>query len=241
MISALCLSLLITTGADPRVFQLEPGESVWDVAAHDFDGDGQQDILTLCCDEKSDPLDKHCALFLAQPGGRFQKTPTVRLALAPDIGAIFLAEMNGPAPKEIVAASADGAQIYTFRDGQLEEIAAPRFTSLFPSAAPEPGILEGHAEDLDGDGIDEWIVPVPTGYEVRTPFSVLKRIRCDVNSAIRTGSGMQITNRLPAFHAFALPDSKQKALAFLSEEVADFGQGSDSGDSAPGHDGDVVG
>lgn len=225
MLHAICFSLLVCGAGGPRVFQLQPDVSVWDVTAHDFNGDGQQDILALCCDETSDPLRKHCDVFLATPLGGFQRKPSVRLPLDPDIGAVFLAEMTGSAPKELVAASSEGVQVYAFRDGAFDEIDSARFTSLYPSAAREPSILASGAKDVDGDGIDEWIVPMPTGYDVRTPDRVLKRIRCDVNSDIRMGSGMYITNELPAFHAFELPGEDQLALAFLSDEYADFAFG----------------
>ncbi len=225
MLQAVVLSLLVSAAPEPKVFELQPGVSVWDVTAHDFDGDGQQDILALCCDETSDPLQKNCDVFLATPLGGYDQKPSVRLPLAPDIGAVFLAEMTGAAPKELVAASSEGVQIFEFRDGAFDEIGDSRFISLYPSASREPTILATGAEDVDGDGIDEWVVPMPTGYDVRTPEKVLKRIRCDVNSGIRVGSGMYITNELPAFHAFGLPGDTQKTLAFLSDEYADFAYG----------------
>ncbi len=225
MLQAICLSLLMSAAGDPKVYELRPGVSVWDVAAHDFDRDGQQDLLALCCDETSDPLKKNCDVFLATPLGGYQSKPSVRLPISPDVGAVFLAEMTGEAPKELVAASSEGVKVYAFHDDGFEEIASSQFISLYPSASREPSILSKGAEDVDGDGIDEWIVPMPTGYDIRTPDGVLKRIRCDVNSDIRVGSGMYITNELPAFYAFNLPDETQKVLAFLSDEYADFAFG----------------
>ena len=225
MLQALCLSLLLCAPDDPKIYKLQPGVSVWDVVVHDFNGDGLQDILALCCDETSEPLKKNCDLFIANAIGGYARDASVRLPLAADVGAVFLAEMTGEAPKEVVAASSEGVQIYAFQNGAFTEINASRFISLYPSASREPSILTNGAEDVDGDGIDEWIVPMPTGYDIRTPEGVLKRIRCDVNSGIRVGSGMYITNELPAFHAFSLPDETQKVLAFLSDEYADFAFG----------------
>jgi len=232
MFQAVFLSLLISASSGPKVFQLQPGVSVWDVAVQDFNGDQRKDILALCCDEKSDPLRKNCDLFLATPLGGYQRKASVRLPLASDIGAVFLAEMTGEAPKEIIAASSEGVEIYEYRDGAFDKIDSTRFTSLYPSASREPSILANGAVDVDGDGIDEWIVPMPTGYDVRTRDGILKRIRCDVNSDIRMGSGMYITNELPAFHAFNLPNETQKALAFLSDEYADFAFGENWDQSA---------
>lgn len=225
MFQAVCLSLLVCASAGPKVFHLEPGISVWDVAVHDFNGDGLQDILALCCDETSEPLRKNCNLFLATALGGYQRKASVRLPLAPDIGALFLAEMTGDAPKELIAASSEGVQIFAYRNGAFHQIGASQFISLYPSASREPSILPNGALDVDGDGIDEWIVPMPTGYDIRTPDGILKSIRCDVKSDIRVGSGMYIINELPAFHAFDLPGETNKVLAFLSDEYADFAFG----------------
>lgn len=222
-----CLSLLVCAAGEPRVYTLNPGVDVWDVTTHDFNGDGLKDILVLSCDSKSTPFRKFCDVFVANLSGGYSERPTVRLPLEPEIGAVFLAEVNGSAPKELVATSAEGAQVYEYRDGAFLQISAPRFMSLYPSGAREPSILKNGAIDLDGDGIDEWIVPMPTGYEIRNVDEIVQRVECDVNSDIRMGSGMYISNRLPAFRAFDLPGQDHKALAFLSDEFADFAYGTD--------------
>lgn len=80
--------------------------------------------------------------------------------------------------------------------------------------------------DLDGDGIDEWIVPVPSGYEIRTPAAAVCTVACDVVSEMRPGDSVYITHRLPACHTFDVPGDTQKGLAFLSDQFADFAYGS---------------
>jgi hypothetical protein len=107
----------------------------------------------------------------------------------------------------------------------LAPVGEQRFFSLFPSGSREPSFLEDAALDLDGDGKDEWLVPMPTGYAVHNAEGAAGVISCDVDSVIRSGSGMYVRSQLPAYHAFAIEGQKHQALAFLTDESADFAYG----------------
>jgi len=224
MPSLFVLSLMFC-GAEPAVYTMDPGVEVWDVAAHDMNGDGKLDIFAFCCAEKSMPLHKFIAVYLADSSGAYGKTPSLTVPLEPTIGAAFFAEVTGKPPLELVTVNAEGATVYSFQDGRFTKMSEPRFASLLPNGAKHPIFLKEAASDLDGDGVDEWLIPVPSGYEVRTADKVIRRISCDVVSDIRSDESTTIIHRLPAHHQMTVGASKQKGLAFLSDEVADFWYG----------------
>ena len=183
--------------------------------------------MAVCCDEASNPLNKFLAVFLADESGGYPAKPSVTTPLDPSIGALFEADVDGTPPREILAANAEGIAAYGYQDGALKPVLEVSFLSLFPSGSREPGFLHDATADLNGDGIDEWFVPMPAGFDVRNGTGLLASIPCDVNSTIRTGSGLNISNRYPAYHAFAMDGEKSKAVAFLSDEFADFAYGAD--------------
>ncbi len=215
----------LLTAASYQPFTLTTDTNVWSVAVRDVSQDGKGDIFLLCCDEKSSPFNKYVAVYVADTDGGYTADPHFRLKLDPRVSTLFFAETDGNAPMELVAAHAEGATVYTFEQGKLAEATAPRFPSLLPSNSKQPVFLRDTAADLDGDGIDEWIVPIATGYQIRTPNDGLADISCDVVSEIRAGETVNITYRLPSCHPFSLPGEPNKALAFLSDEYADFAHG----------------
>ncbi|GMV90342.1 MAG: hypothetical protein AMXMBFR82_01200 [Candidatus Hydrogenedentota bacterium] len=221
----LAFSSAALAAEQPRQFALHAGVSVWDVATMDVNGDGRSDVVALCCDEDSEPLNKFIATFLSDESGGYPAKPNIQTVLNPTVGVLFEAEIDGAAPKEILAADAEGVTAYGFWDGKLVPVREVPFVSLFPSGSREPGFLKDAAADLDGDGIDEWFVPMPSGFAVRNADGLLANIRCDVNSTIRTGSGISISNRYPAYATFAQGESPRKGIAFLSDEYADFAYG----------------
>ncbi len=225
MLSLLLTGLAAISAGEPRIFALNAGTSVWDVAAEDINSDGLADILAMCCDEKSDPLNKYLAVFLAGEDGGYTQKPTFTVPLDPVLSVAFPAEIDGTAPRELVVASAEGIVGFSYQGGTLEPILELEFMSLFPSGTREPSFIKDAAKDIDGDGIDEWFVPMPTGFAVRNPKGLVAQVRCDVDSGIRASSGMSISNKFPAYHAFAMEGSANHAIAFLSDEYADFAHG----------------
>jgi len=225
MLPMLALAPTAHANADPpQSYTITAPENVWDIAAEDLNLDGIQDLLVLCCDERSDPLRKLLLVYFGSAEG-YATEPSSVLRLPEDSGALFLAEVDGTAPRELVAAQADGAQIFRFKQDGFHEGRKVSLNSLFPTRAKEPVFLKSTAVDLDGDGKDEWLVPVPSGYEVHSLDKVRARITCDVVSEVRRGESVSITNRLPAVQHFQLPGEDRKALAFLSDEYADFAYG----------------
>ena len=229
MISSAVAGLMCLIAAGPQSFVLNLDTNVHDVTAKDISGDGVAELLVLCCDEKSRPLVKYLAVFAPGPDGAYPGTPTVRLDLDPSISTIFFAQTDQTPTVELVAADAEGAVIYSYAGGKFEMLASPRFPSLLPSGAKDPTFYADIAEDLDGDKLDEWIIPVPGGFEIRSPQKSITRIACDIVSEMTLSNSAYIYHRLPACHAFDLEGEAKKCLAFLSDEVADFAHGPDWG------------
>jgi hypothetical protein len=219
------LALLISAAAtEPATYVLRSEMDVWDVAVADMNGDGNQDVLVLSCDAESHPLKKALLVFLASPESAYAEAPSATLSLDPRVGALQLAEVDGAPPREVVAFDAAGATVYHFADGAFTPAATPRFSSLMPSGGREPLFLK-EAEDINGDGIDEWLIPQADGFAVRHSDRVLKEIECDVVSEIRRNGSIYVYHRLPATESFDHPGTSVKGLAFLSDEFADFAYG----------------
>ncbi|MBI4558289.1 MAG: VCBS repeat-containing protein [Candidatus Hydrogenedentes bacterium] len=208
-----------------KTFVLQTGLDVWDIAVQDVNGDGKNDILALGCDEKSYPLNKRVFLFLAETPGGYPEKPSTELRLETEASVLFLAEVDGKPPKELVAAHSLGATVFGHEDGKFTALRTPQFRSLFPDSAKQPTFLKDTAIDLDADGIEEWMIPVPGGYEIRKADRAVCNVPCDVVSQIRSGSSVSIAYRLPAYQLVDLEDQSHKALAFLSDEFADFAYG----------------
>lgn len=211
--------------AEPTTYALANGLPVWDVATEDLNGDGVKDLLLLACDETSHPLKKEVAVFLASAGGQYPDKPTQVLPLDSRIGILYFAETNGTAPRELIAAHARGADVFSYgRDG-FTRASSPEFFSLYPTGSKNPVFLESGAADMDGDGVDEWIVPVPEGYELRHGVELVAGVTCDMYSELRRGSSIFVYNRFPAMLPYDIPGSSTKGLAMLSDEFADFAHG----------------
>ena len=138
---------------------------------------------------------------------------------------MFLAEVDGQPPRELVAAHGSGATIFAFAPDGFSPGDTVRFSALYPSNSREPCFAKWGAVDLQGDGVDEWLVPVAGGVQVRSADREITTISCDVVSEMRSGDSLYIIHRLPDFHSFTLEGQQALGLAFLSDEFADFAYG----------------
>jgi hypothetical protein len=209
----------------PVTYVLKTELNTWDVEARDLNGDGNLEIIALTCDEKSFPLKKQLELFIPNEAGTYPSAPNAKLALDSKVGVCLFAQVDKQAPPELVAADSFGAKVFSFRNNRFEQTSEPVFASLLPTGAKEPVFYKTGAVDLDGDGRDEWLIPVPSAYSVRTPEGELAVIPCDVSSNLRDGTNLYISHRLPQLTAFSVPGEPRKSLTFLSDEFADFAHG----------------
>jgi hypothetical protein len=226
MLSTLIIGCAAALSAG-EVISLDCGAAVWDVAAHDLNGDGRTDLAAFCADPNADPAVKELVLFFADEQGRYSTTPITRLPVDVRVGTAFFANVDGEGPVELVAAHAEGATIYGNTDGVIGVREDLIHMSLFPSYTSEPSFLHDAAFDVDNDGVDEWLAPFPGGYRLRNANEELASLRCDVNSTIRRGSALYINNRFPDYDTFDVEGQSTKTLAFLSDEYADFAYGPD--------------
>ena len=223
---ALAVVGAIVFGVDaPETFVLSSRLDVWDVAIVDLNGDSHKDILAFCADPRSYPLKKSLTAYLADKDGGYQAEPFAELRLDPSAGTAFAAETDGKPPQEVVVMQQSGASVYRLTGSQFKLIAKSSFTSLYPTGAAEPTFLPDSAVDLDGDGIDEWLVPVAGGYEVRNQAGLLTAVPAHVQSEIRELGARVIQHRLPTIYTYDEPNAPGKGLAFLSDRFADFSYG----------------
>ncbi len=198
---------------------------VWDILTADLNGDGFKDILAYCSNEEADVPDKELQIFLANAHGRFDVAPPIRYPLPPENGTAFTSEVDGKPPREVVLLAGSGAQVLRLEGKTLVETSRMEFVSILPTGSREPVFLRDAAEDLDGDGRDEWLLPIPEGYGVFGNGQQLATLPAPTSSELRDYSNFQISNRLPAVSTFALPEQPQRAIALLSDARADFAYG----------------
>ncbi|MCL4215962.1 MAG: VCBS repeat-containing protein, partial [Candidatus Hydrogenedentes bacterium] len=200
-----------------------------DVAVEDVDGDGRHDVVASCA-AKEDAAPCIIVVYLQSEQGGLPKLPSITLTLPVATGVVMFVQMNGEGPRELVAAHSTGAAVHACRDGALAEQSVLEFNSLFPSAVKEPLILD-YGLDLDGEGSEEWLLPVSRGFQLWRGAQPVAELRADVSSQIRRGSSVSVSHVLPDFAAFSLPDQQNKALAFLSRQYLDFAYGDDWSES----------
>lgn len=231
MIPLLLVFAALASQESPEVFTLNTQWNVWDVAAEDMNADAHADLFLLSCDNEGNPLKKALATFIASNTGSYTSTPTFATPLPESTSVLFFAEVDGAVPRELIAADAAGAWIYRYDGERLVEDRRVELSSLFPHAAREPVFLEDSTVVLGEGGQEAWAIPVPSGYELRNADGRLALLPCDMVSEIRRNGSTYITHRLPSVHPFKLPGSEVQALAFLSDEYADFSFGTEWSES----------
>jgi hypothetical protein len=213
-----------TVAAAPQLDVLSTELPVWDVAAADIDGNGKGDILALCSDPEKTPLRKQLAVYLAGDSG-YSSRPSFTLPLGRETGGVFLSDTNGQPPAELVVTDPGGAQVYTFADGAFRPDRRVEFRSLLPTYVKKPVFLKDTASDLNGDSKDEWLLPTPVGYDIRSADAQLAQVEADVDNAMDVGESSRILHRLPLHKPFEFAPQSLKGVAFLSAQYIDYAYG----------------
>lgn len=216
---------LYVLAAQPVASVLTTTTDVWDVTQADLNGDGAPDIIAYCSDATAAEPTKELAIFLAQSRGKYPSRPSLTFPLEPENGLVFVSEFDGEPPVELIAARQDGAQVYRLESGVMSAVDRVDFNSLWPNGTREPLFERDATHDLDGDGMDEWLVPTPAGMEVYSGGRLRARTRAPISSEFREYGNLAIVHRLPAMTSFSLPEEPLKALALLSDRYADFSYG----------------
>lgn len=222
-----CLLLVASTlmAGEPRVYTLTTTENVWDVAVSDMNLDGNEDILLLTNDETAFPMKKKVELFLSDVICAYGSRPDCSLGLPAETGVVMLAEVDGTPPAEVVALHTNGAFIFQFKDNTFSPAGEVAFHSLLPSFSREPVFMQQGAKDLQGDGVEEWLIPTAAGLDILTADGLIASVSCDVVSEMRRGDSVVVVQRLPDIQTFKIDGEMPLGLAFLSDEFADFAHG----------------
>jgi hypothetical protein len=214
---------LVLGQAQHTVFTTE--RPMWDVLAADVNGDEFKDILIYCSDADAEVPTKELCMFLAGEKGRFDSARKIRVPLSPANGTAFVTEFDGKPPREIVLFDQASATVLRLTGDVLSEVARFDLTSLLPTGTREPLFFREACKDLDGDGREEWLLPLADGYGVFADGKLIAKLPAPISSELRDYSNFQIGHRLPAVSTFALPGERQRAIALLSDTQADFSHG----------------
>lgn len=225
MISTVMACWLTMASGQVQIYALNADLPVWDVAVSDVNLDGHKDIFALCSDPESRPFRKELCAFLADASGAYSSAPSLVMKLGADMGAAFFAETDGAPPQELVITDSKGATIHAFKNGGFQPLKRVDFDSLLPGGVKKPVFLDNAAIHLDGDAMEEWMLPVSSGYAVRMSSGEIVNVDCDVISEIKGDEGQTITHRMPVFQAFPVAGESRKGLAFLSNEFTEFAYG----------------
>jgi hypothetical protein len=215
------LPILFVLAAGPQLSVLGTDLPVWDIAVSDVDGNGRGDVLALCSDPDKEPLRKQLAVFLAGEAG-YPSKPSFAMNLGIDTGVAFLSEVDGKAPAELVVTDATGGQVYSFAGGGFKAGARVDFVSLLPSHVAKPAFMKHLASDMNGDGKDEWVVPTPTGFSIRSAEKELAQVGADVGNSVEVDDQSRVIHRIPAQVPFRLPANTGQGIAFMSDRFVDY-------------------
>ncbi len=223
----IALTITCVCAAQCTAAQLTTPLPVTDLATADLNSDGVEDIIALCAKNGDAGVEKSVAVFLSNEQGVHDTTPVVT-PLPSVSGPAFMAACEVGTPKSLIVRVPSGAAVYTWGDKGFTKKSITPLSSILPVDLREPRFLPKTAHDLNEDGIDEWLIPAAQGFTIHNADKLLHEVRCDTVSrlqAIESSGALIITHNAPAIHVFDLPDGGGHAIAFLTDEYADFAFG----------------
>ncbi len=135
-----------------------------DTITYDFTGDGKLDLLCTCIDLESDIPVRWAFLYPQKADGTFAAKPERCLQIPESACALVFGDYDGSEAVEIAFLAADG--FYFFPTG-ADQPSKLLHTAVFFSA-PSDFILPvwQYRQDLDGNKLDDLILPAEKGYKV---------------------------------------------------------------------------
>ncbi|PCJ56187.1 MAG: hypothetical protein COA73_12725 [Candidatus Hydrogenedentota bacterium] len=224
MLSLLCMSVIVAATTHDI---LQTSHPVWDVAILDVNGDGYNDVAALSSVEGAYPPEKHILIFWGDDSGRFHSKRVYDFPLTPGAGNAFFSEVDGQSPSELIVVGSHGFTVYSFVNEQFIESEIVPIVSIYPVNTREPLFLKEVSVDLDGDGKEEWLVPVPGGFAIWNTSGLWHELLADIPGEVADIGGEYITYRVPKVYVAPLENQQETVLAFLSDRVADFYYGKD--------------
>lgn len=218
------LAILALTAQPPApiAYTLRTELPAWGAQAVDVNGDGLRDLAAITADSKVISGTTRLEFFLADATGSLPSEGSRQLDLGRDMSVVQFAELNGRAPSELLVFRDDLARIFEFADGDFRQYAEIAVQSLFPRRAREPKIVDDFAKDLDGDGMDEWLLPTSRGFTLYRGTSPIAQLETDYENEFDAFNRRLITHRLAGTATFRSADTATLGIACYSDRAADF-------------------
>lgn len=221
------LALVTASGATPSPQVLQSRHPVQDVTTGEFTHDGINDILIFSVDEESDPPVKFLSVYAGNAQGTYGPDPSTIVRIPWKYGVAFHAQTDESPAREIVLANHDGFRVLLWADSTFQYGPEIEVTTLLPSGTHEPLFLREVITDLDGDGIDEWLLPASEGYIIAGPGGVIARLDADLSSEALSFGRLQILHKFAIVGTYPQSELSNLGVALLTDRKVEFYGGAD--------------
>jgi hypothetical protein len=165
--TALLVLSSLTQDASPKEYSVTPlavHGLRQDVAVYDFDGDGRLDLLVTTVDQAAEPPVRWALFYLQREGGRFEPKPDRCLPIPDAAAALIFGDFDDRAGVDLGYFASDG--FYLFSWEARRPVKLIHTAVFFDSSSLLSLPVWQWKNDLDGNGLDDLILPTPTGYKV---------------------------------------------------------------------------